>query len=125
MFHVKKFSHENYGDIIIIEHVENGLLPLQACQLAFKEHKLWQQNSNKIIRFMVDDQILTSSQLERWAEREYKELPKCFRCAQILNGEVYPGTFYGKHFYCSTNCRDQDFREEMEKIDDDRECDFA
>jgi hypothetical protein len=117
-------EHPQYGPVIYVENVKQGLFPLQLLQQANKEFHAYQAEANKPIRFLVDEQLLTINQLERWANDEHNQIPKCFQCAQILIGEVYCGTFHGQHWFCSSLCRDQNFLEEMERINDEHECDF-
>jgi hypothetical protein len=124
MFAVKRLSHLEYGDVIYLDRVEQGLLPLQALSMALKEHLLWQASNPKAVRFLFDEQVLTSQQLERRFENEHRELPKCAWCAQILEREVYSGGVYGNGFHCSIDCRDQSYRAEMDKVNNEVESDF-
>lgn len=126
MYSVNRITHERYGPVIHIERVENGSLttPFQACQRALTERRLWVESGTKKVRILVDDQVMSPKQAEHWAHEEYKSLPKCEGCAKILNGDLHTHQFSTTKFFCSNNCADRDYLEEVEKRKDEEEIDY-
>ena len=126
MYSVNRFTHERYGSVIRIERAENGshLTPFQSVQAALKERRLWQEAGVKKVRILVDDQVMSPKQAESWAHEEYKSLPKCYRCAKILDGDIHSHRLSRGNFFCSESCSDQDYLEEVEKMKDEEEIDY-
>ena len=126
MYSVNRHTHEKHGSVILIERAENGreLTPFQAVNAAMKERRLWQESGVKKVRFLVDDQVMGHKQVESWAREEYQSLPKCSRCAKILGEDLHTHRLSPNNFYCSVNCADQDYLEEVEKLKDEEEIDY-
>lgn len=126
MYSIVRQTHERHGPVIVIQRIEEGeeITPFQAVQVAFKELRLWEQEGVKKIRILIDEQVLSHKQVERWADEEYQTLPKCYTCAKILGGEVFTHQFCGSNLFCSSNCADQNYMEEMEKLKDEEEIDY-
>jgi hypothetical protein len=126
MYSVNRFTHERHGSVILIERAENGSFttPFQSVMAALRERRLWREAGVKKVRILVDDQVMSPKQAEHWAHEEYKSLPKCHRCAKILNGDVHTQRLSPDNFYCSVNCADQDYLEEVEKMKDEVEIDY-
>jgi len=124
MFSIKRLQHPDYGSVVVIESVDIGLLPLQVISPAIKEYRAYRQQSVNPVRFLINEQIMTLPQMEKWAHDEHRSLPKCQSCAKILVGEVHPGGFRGDTFFCSELCAHQNYLQELDKIDDEHECDF-
>ena len=78
----------------------------------------------KKVRFLIDEQVMSSKQVEHWANEEYKSLPKCEGCAKILDGDIHTHQFSGNKFFCSQICADKDYAEEVEKLKDEEEIDY-
>lgn len=78
----------------------------------------------KKVRILVDDKVMSPKQAEHWAAEEYRGLPKCEGCAKILNDDVHQHQLSGTKFFCSKNCADQDYTEEIEKRKDEEEIDY-
>jgi hypothetical protein len=104
----------------------NGLhvTPFQAFQCACKERRLWIEAGVKKVRILVDDKVMITKQAEHWANEEYDSLPKCYGCAKILNGDVYTHQFSTSRFFCTQECADRDYVEEVEKLKDEEEVDY-
>lgn len=126
MYSVTRRSHDRYGSVIHIERAENGRLttPFQAVNAAIHERRLWVESGTKKVRILVDDQVFGPKQAEHWAHEEYKSLPKCEGCAKILNGDVHTHQLSGTKFFCSHECADRDYMEEIEKRKDEEEIDY-
>jgi hypothetical protein len=109
-----------------VDREENGKYPtpFQAYQRALTERRLWQELGTKKIKFLVDGQIMSPKQAEKWSHDEYKSLPKCKGCAKILIGELYTHRLSDSGFFCSQDCADKDYFEEMEKLKDEEEIDY-
>lgn len=121
MYVVRKITND-YGHLIVIE--ENGddiVSPLPIFDQAIRQQKEWQQQVNQPVRFFLNDQIMTNQQMEQWANEEYQSLPKCQRCVQILDGEMYPGGFCGNDLFCSSHCYHQNYMEKMVKMNEEME----
>jgi hypothetical protein len=125
MYSVSKLSHELHGPVINIERVENGSLvtPFQAVQTALKERRLWVETGIKKVRVLVDGQVMSPKQAEYWAHEEYKSLPKCEACAKILNNDVHTHQLSDK-FFCTKECANKNYSEEVEKRKDEEEIDY-
>lgn len=126
MYSVSKLTHDRYGPIIHIERVENGSLttPFQAVQAAMKERRLGLESGLKKVRILVDDKVMSPKQAEHWAHNEYISLPKCEGCAKILNEDVHQHQLSGTKFFCSKDCADRDYAEQIEKRKDEEEIDY-
>ena len=126
MYSVTRRSHERYGAVIHIERELNGshTTPFQACQRALTERRLWVESGTKKVRILVDDQVMSPKQAEKWAHDEYVSLPKCEGCAKILNDDVHTHQFSKNKLFCSTTCADRDYAEEVEKLKDEEEIDY-
>lgn len=121
MYQVSKSTDEKYGKVIVItSHQEKGeKTPFFAMQRALKSKRLWRKKRTFKVRFLVDGQIMTLIQLEKWAADEYKSLPKCANCAVILDGDVYTHQFCGSNLFCSQACADQSYDEEIEEMNEE------
>lgn len=126
MYSVSRFTHPTYGSTMLIERDENGkfLTPFSAVQFAIKERRLWRESGDKKVRFLIDSQLLTSKEAERWANEEYKALPKCQWCVSLLKDDVYTHQLSGTHLFCSQDCANLDYHEEVEKLKDEEEIDY-
>lgn len=126
MYSVNKITHERYGSVIHIERAENGRLttPFQAVNAAMKERRIWMESGLKKVRILVDDKVMSPKQADCWARDEYKSLPKCEGCAKILDGDVHTHQLSGTKFFCSTDCADEDYLEEIERQKDEEEIDY-
>ena len=124
MYSVSQKTTEQYGNVIEVsrEDASQFETPFQAINKALTLRRLW-VNGGKI-RFLIDGQIMTAKQAESWAIHEYKSLPKCEGCAKILNGNIYSHSLSRGHVFCSQACADKDYLFQMEKINDEEECDF-
>jgi len=126
MYSVNKLTHDRYGRVIHIERVENGSLttPFQAVQAALKQRRIGLESGLKKVRILVDDKVMSPKQAEHWAHNEYISLPKCEGCAKILDGDVHTHQLSGTKFFCSKECADRDYAEEIEKRKDEEEIDY-
>lgn len=126
MYSVNRHTHERHGHVVHIERSENGSFstPFQAVQGALKERRLAKESGLKKIRILVDEQAMSPKQAEHWAHEEYKSLPKCEGCAKILNGEIFNHQLSKDKFFCSQECSDRDYNEEVEKRKDEEEIDY-
>lgn len=126
MYSIKFTTHERHGFVIEVIRDENGTIisPFAAVQMVSKEKRLQQEAGLKKIRFLLEGQVLNIKQLEHWANEEYKVLPKCDSCAQILNEQFYTHRLSDMHRFCSQVCADQEFVEETEKLKELEEIDY-
>lgn len=125
MYSVNKITNKQYGNVIQISRTEISEFknPFQAVNKALTLRRLWIDATK--IRFLIDGQIMSKKDAERWSNEEYKFLPKCENCATILVGKVYNHSFSGNNLFCSQSCADKNYLFKMEKLDEDeRECDF-
>ncbi len=82
------------------------------------------ESGTKKVRILVDSKVFTPKQAEHWANEEYRSLPKCEGCAKILNGDVHTHRLSSSKFFCSDDCADKDYAEEVEKMKDEEEIDY-
>jgi hypothetical protein len=125
MYSVSQKTTEQYGNVIEVsrEDASQFETPFQAINKALTLSRLW-VNGGKI-RFLIDGQVMTAKQAETWAIHEYKSLPKCEGCVKFLNGNIYSHNLSHGHVFCSQACADKDYLFQMEKINDEEECDFC
>lgn len=126
MYKVQRAISEKYGNIIEILRAEIGeeSIPFFAIEQAKKQKRLWQEEGGNKIRFLVDNQILTTSQLEKWSKEEYKSLPKCEFCVKILEEQVYNNTLSSEALFCSQACADKDYHLQMDYLHNYEESDL-
>jgi hypothetical protein len=126
MFCVSKSIDEKYGKVITITLHEGGKIktPFFAMQRALKSRRLWRKQTTSKVRFLVDGQVMTPAQLEKWSHDEYQSLPKCSCCADLLGEDVHTHQLCGTDLFCSQSCADQDYNHEIEKIADEEEIDY-
>lgn len=126
MYNISQLNHIKYGNVIEISRQEVGEYPtpFNVINKALTMRRLWMEKDKIKVKFLIDNQVLTVKQIEHWANEEYKSLPKCQACGQILNGNVYTHKLCGSHLFCSQACADQDHLIKVEKINDEEECDY-
>lgn len=125
MYSVIRFSHPDHGPVIHIKMDMNGSerTPFQAVQSACKERRLWMESGIRRVRILIDHQVMTVKQAEHWAIEEYKIIPKCFGCAKPLNEDVITHQLRSELF-CSQECADKDYNEQIENLKDEIEIDY-
>ncbi len=125
-YSISRQTHERHGCVVSIERTEEigEPTPFRAVQQACKEQRLWQEEGVKKVRLLVDGQVVSHKQAEKWAHEEYQTLPKCYACAKVLGGEIHTHQFCDSRLFCSSNCADEDYVEEMEKLKDEEEIDY-
>ena|ERR1700722_1348085 len=125
MYKIIRKRDENYGNLVIIERVENGEIdPFFAVQWALKELRLWKESCNSKVRIMIDDQILSINEVKLWEHEEYKNLPKCGECGKILGGDVHTHQLCGSDVFCSQDCASKNYDQETERLKDEEEIDY-
>ena len=126
MYNVFRQNHVTYGNVVEIIRAENGTYktPGSAFNKADIMRRLWRDEGSTKVRILVDDKIMSPAQAESWSNEEYKSLPKCYTCNQILNGSVHTHRLCGNHLFCSRTCSDKDYLAEVEKIKDEEEIDY-
>jgi hypothetical protein len=122
MYNIIRQTHENYGYVIVIERTADNkqITPLQAVREAIKQQKLWSIESSKKVRILIDNQIMSPQQAECWAKEEYNTLPKCKWCAKLLNEDVITHQL-SIGFFCSQDCADKDYNNQLEISQDEEE----
>jgi len=124
MYIVCRSNDENYGNVISVLRAEGEITsPNFIVNEVRKEKRLWLQEENVYARIMVDGQIMTPSQLERWVREEYQSLPKCSYCAKILSEQVYTHSF-NESLFCTQYCADKDYHQQMDHFNDYEEIDL-
>lgn len=124
MYNVSK-DNNKYGNVIIISISEIGEfeLPFAAIQKAKSLKKEWITNSK--IRFLINEQILSTNQLDSWAIKEYSSLIKCSMCPTIINNKnVFTHTYSYDKLFCSQGCADKDYILYLEKLEDEEPIEY-
>lgn len=126
MYNVTRQTYPKYGDVVEITRSETGAFktPGLACNAAITNRRLWLESGSKKVRILVDDQVLTTTQAQRWADAEHKSLPKCHRCNATLDGPVLTHQLSEDNLFCSHECADKDYQEQVDKLNDEEECDY-
>jgi hypothetical protein len=126
MYSVRRQIHPQYGPVVEITREDDGLFsaPFLAEQQARKEHQKWREE-NILGRFLIDDQILDLTQLEKWSHEEYRDLPKCQECGSLLLlEEVFPHRYSDNNLFCSQNCSNTNYHRRVDHLNDYEECDL-
>ena len=125
MYNILKQDHPKYGKVIEVVRIENGIydFPNQVYNEAKLQRRLWIEEGFKKVRILIDGKVLTVSQTEKWSYDEYKRLPKCKWCCKILEENVFTNTVCDSLF-CCTVCADHDTASQMEKMNDEEECEY-
>jgi hypothetical protein len=123
MYKVYQQQHDKYGHVVIIEASDDGeyQLPFFALQQAYKQKRLLKESGSHKTRLLIDAQIMSPTQAEKWSRVEYQSLPKCQACAKILGGDVYTHQLCGDHLFCSKDCSDKDYAQQIERMNDEHE----
>jgi hypothetical protein len=126
MYLVLRKKHEQYGNVIEIvkDDVGEYKTPFLVLYKAKSLRSQWINEGAIKVRFLVDNQILPIKHIDRWANDEYRSLPKCEFCGAILMGQVFNHQFSQNNLFCSQICSDKDFDFQMEKYSDEEECDY-
>jgi hypothetical protein len=126
MYSVSKIVHEKYGKVVQITRDELGKIntPFEAFLKASHIRRIWNGKGKSKVRLLIDSQIMSISEADKWANDEYKSLPKCKECGNILNGKVYTHNLCGSNLFCKQSCADKNFNFEMEKLNDNEESEF-
>ena len=103
MYEVYQKNHDQYGNVIEIvrEELAKYETPFMALNAAMAMSRLLGKLKT---RFLIDGQIMTLKQADNWSNEEYKSLPKCKSCAQILYGDIYTHNLIDTNIFCSQNC---------------------
>lgn len=126
MYNVMRVIHPQYGSVIEIVRTEVGdyETPYQAINKGITLRRLWLEEGQTKVRFLVCGQVMITKHAETWANEEYKSLPKCEGCAKILNGNVFTHQYCGTNLFCSQRCADKDFDYIVSQWDEETECDL-
>lgn len=125
MYKVLRLNHEKYGKVIEILRSETGEEdPFFAVEKAKTKKRLWNERGAKNVRFLVDNQILTQRELDKWYREEYKSLPKCGWCAKILGEQIHTNALPSGDLYCSRGCADFHYHQRMDYLNDYEEWDI-
>lgn len=126
MYNIAQKTHPKYGDVVEITRSDLGMFstPGLACNAAITNRRLWLESGSKKVRILVDDQVLTTAQAQKWADTEHKSLPKCHGCNAILDGLVLTHQLSIDGLFCSASCADKDYKEQVDKLNDEEECDY-
>lgn len=126
MYIVSKQNHETYGNIISILIEENGIYesPFQAVNQVKLLKRLWLEEGGTRVRILINNQILTIKEMEKWSAEEYNFLPKCHACGCILSTKIFTHRLSGTNIFCSQKCTDINFSFEIEKINDEEDIEY-
>jgi hypothetical protein len=125
MYKVSRQNHPKHNNVIELVVDENGEFktPFQACNKALYMKRIWSEELNDKVKIIVNGQVMTNKQVEFWAHEEYKSLPKCEECAEILIGQVYNHRLSDNALFCKQSCADKNLEYLLEKMNSDIECD--
>ena len=117
MYKVRRTNNKKYGKIISITRVESG--GIKSPFLAYEKAL-----ALKLKKIIVDNQLLTNKQLEKWAREEYQSLPKCQECWEILNGTIYKHRLAESFLFCTQSCADRNYLRQLDNLNDYEEFDL-
>ena len=126
MYDIQFKNHEIHGNTIVISIVENGThkSPFKAVEQAKSLRRMELEKGKLKIKLLVNEQLLSTKEMEKWAIEEYNLLPKCFRCGSILETIVFIHPFSGSNLFCTQRCADLDHSDEMDKTLEEEEIDY-
>jgi endogenous inhibitor of DNA gyrase (YacG/DUF329 family) len=126
MYDIQFKNHEIYGDIIVISIEENGKYksPFQAVEQVKQLRRISLEKGKLKVRLLVNEQFLSTKEMEKWAIEEYNLLPKCVQCGSILGTIVFMHSISGSNLFCTQRCADIDFSDEMDKTFEEEEIDY-
>ena len=126
MYNVSRIIHEKYGNTIQISIEEYGTYnsPFTAASQAKLLRRLWLEEGILKVKILINDQIFSVKEMEKWAVKEYHLLPKCHNCANIIDEDVFTHRLCNTNLFCSQKCSDTDYFLEIEKLNDEREIDY-
>lgn len=126
MYSVNKNKHSKHGHVVSIirDDVGDCLTPYQAFLKAKKIKRIWSEEENIKVKCLIDSKVMTITQVEAWSYEEYKILPKCAGCAQILLGKVYTNKFCDNQLFCSQTCSSKEENYQIEKLNEDESDSF-
>jgi len=126
MYKASRVNHERYGCVIEIAREDTGeyITPFMIVNRAITMRRLWLEEGEVKVRFLIDGQVMISKRAESWANEEYKSLPKCEECARILNDDVFTHQLSESHLFCSQVCADKNYNYLISQIDEEVECDL-
>lgn len=126
MYNVSKQKHETYGNIIHISIDENGMFdtPSKATNQARFMRRLWLEEGVTKVKLLIQDQIMTIKEMDKWSVEEYKFLPKCHNCNFILKQDVFTHRLCKNNLFCTQKCADSNYTFELDKLLDEEEIDY-
>ena len=126
MYSVSRQKNKKSGSVIAISREEEGayLSPFAAFNHAKHMRRLWLEEGEVKVRILIDNQAMTVGQAEKWSNEEYKDLPKCGTCGQILSGQVYNHRLCSDRLFCSERCSDRSFHEKMDQLNDEEDIEY-
>lgn len=125
-YSIARIEHNRYKSILEITRVERGEYssPFKVLNAGEKLRRTYLESDKIKLKFLVDGQVLTHAQFETWANEEYRALPKCQECAQILTDEVFTHHLDMQNFFCSQVCADRNYQTCLDRYSDEEECDY-
>jgi hypothetical protein len=125
MYKVSKQNHPKHNNIIelVVDELGEYKTPFQAYNKAIYMKRIWSEETKDKVKILVNGQVMSNKQVEQWAYEEYKSLPKCEECAEILSGEVYNHQLSDGGLFCRQSCADKNLEYLLEKMNQDIECD--
>ncbi|CAB4196798.1 hypothetical protein UFOVP1290_318 [uncultured Caudovirales phage] len=125
MYSINKKVHDKYGYIVEIYKDISGEFknPEIAYNKAKSIRRIWKEELNLKVRFLIDGKIMQPSIAESWSVLEYKSLPKCAYCICILDDNVFTHKL-SDDLFCSSSCADKDYDREIDKINDQEDIEY-
>jgi len=125
MYSIDHKKHERYGNVIEITRISSDeyITPFQATNKARSLRLSLLEGGVKGIKILIDGQVLTLSQMDSWAVKEYKSLPKCEECAKILNDDIFTHSL-SDNLFCSKLCSEKNYAYLLDKMNDNEESEY-
>jgi hypothetical protein len=126
MYSISRQNHNKYGQVVTITREEDGSYknPFQVFNQAKTMRRVWMEESGTKVRILIDGQVMTVVQAEKWSNEEYRNLPKCQTCWQVLVGQVYTHRLCGSSLFCSTHCADKNYSFQVNKLNEEEEIEY-
>lgn len=126
MYNVCRKIHDVYGNVILVSIEETGEFksPFKAAEQVKSLRRLWLEDGSVRVKILINNQILTVKELDKWSANEYNFLPKCHYCVTILNNEVFTHQLCGNNLFCSQECANRDYSLKIEEMNSEEEIDY-
>ena len=119
LYSVSLKNNDKYGDFIEVSDSGDIVSPFDVYNKVCALKNKFKQNNESNLKYLVFGSIMTLSKIKKWANDEYKTLPKCNYCAKLILNDVFTNSLTDKIF-CSLECSHIKDREISDKLEEEK-----